>query len=106
VGSARVSKRRVTEAKPKSIYKTSSSAPPAASNAGFDYWRSNHRERQDHQIQFKKMNVKGLDLTPITPNYPPPKDQTVEAAVSAANSGERTACPPWWAGGGFNARAK
>jgi hypothetical protein len=24
--------------------------------------------------------------------------------VSAANSGERTACPPWWADSGFNAR--
>jgi hypothetical protein len=35
VGNDRVSKRRVRQANPKSIYKTSSSAPPATSNAGF-----------------------------------------------------------------------
>jgi hypothetical protein len=28
-----------------------------------------------------------------------PRMSAVEAAVSAANSGERTACPPWWASG-------
>jgi len=45
-----------TKAKPKSIYKTSSSAPPAASNAGFNYWRSNHRKWKD-QDGFEEMSL-------------------------------------------------
>jgi hypothetical protein len=33
-----------------------------------------------------------------------PRMSAVEAAVSAANSGERTACPLWRTGRGFNAQ--
>jgi hypothetical protein len=29
-------------------------APPATSNAGFDYWRSNHSEWKDHKIGGQK----------------------------------------------------
>ena len=32
--------------------------PRAASNAGFDYRRSNHRERRDHKIGFEEHEVK------------------------------------------------
>jgi hypothetical protein len=71
-GSERVSKRRITEAKPKSIYKTSSSASPATSNAGLDYWRSNPREWIDHKIQFAKMISNVVSKVRTDPNFPIP----------------------------------
>jgi hypothetical protein len=97
-GSERVSNRRVTEAKPKSIYKTSSSAPRSpivatgevsqkqttlsylsavalrargvGGNAGFDYWRNDCRERKDHKTLFEKMIVMLCQKRGLTPDDP------------------------------------
>ena len=56
-GSERVSTHRVTEAKPKSIYKTSSSVLSVASNARLDYRRSNHRECKDPKTQVEILHA-------------------------------------------------